>query len=92
MSIPPYIFMAWYLIGYAQGQLYLLLDHLTVYLGVFASSLITESQNSGALFICMFIFSITARQRLSKHVPMATNTHTTIEELLYTSFSVWSVP
>jgi hypothetical protein len=32
-----------------------------------------------------------ARQRLSKHFPTATNTHTTVEELLVVVFSMQSV-
>jgi hypothetical protein len=32
-----------------------------------------------------------ARQRVGKHVPVAMNTHTAIEELLDMVFSVWSV-
>jgi hypothetical protein len=34
---------------------------------------------------------IVARQRLSKHVPAAMNTHARIEELLDTPFSMWCV-
>jgi hypothetical protein len=33
-----------------------------------------------------------ARERLGKHVPAATGTHATIEELLETAFSMQSVP
>jgi hypothetical protein len=33
-----------------------------------------------------------SRQRLGKHVPGATNRRTTVEVLLETVFSVWSVP
>jgi hypothetical protein len=32
-----------------------------------------------------------ARQRLSKHAPVATNTHVTIEELLEADFSMQSM-
>jgi hypothetical protein len=32
-----------------------------------------------------------SRQRLSKHIPMAMHTHATIEVLLETAFSTWSV-
>jgi hypothetical protein len=34
---------------------------------------------------------IVARQWLGKHIPAATNTHTTLEELLDASFSMWSM-
>jgi hypothetical protein len=34
---------------------------------------------------------IAARQRLGRNVTAITNTHTTIEELLYASFSMWPV-
>jgi hypothetical protein len=33
-----------------------------------------------------------ARERLGKHVPVATDTQATIEELLEAVFSMWSVP
>jgi hypothetical protein len=35
---------------------------------------------------------IVARQRLGRNVTAVTNTHTTIEELLDASFSMWPVP
>jgi hypothetical protein len=44
-----------------------------------------------SLCVYMYIHPIVARQQLSKCVTAATNTHTTVEELLYASFSVLSV-
>jgi hypothetical protein len=42
--------------------------------------------------VCLYMYSpIIARQRLSKNVTTAMITHTTIEELLNASFSMWSV-
>jgi hypothetical protein len=34
---------------------------------------------------------IVARQRLGRNITAVTNTHATIEELLYASFSMWPV-
>jgi hypothetical protein len=36
--------------------------------------------------------TIVATQRLDRNVTAVTNTYATIEELLYTSFSMWPVP
>jgi hypothetical protein len=36
--------------------------------------------------------TVVARQRLDKHVSAAMDVHTTIDELLEASYSVWSVP
>jgi hypothetical protein len=41
--------------------------------------------------LCGVSPSIVSRQRLGKHVPAATHTHATIEEVLNTVFSVRSV-
>jgi hypothetical protein len=35
--------------------------------------------------------NLVARQLLSKHIPVATDAHPTIEELLDAVFSMWSV-
>jgi hypothetical protein len=41
---------------------------------------------------CLYVYPlIVAKQRLGKHVPAATNTHSTREELLDASFSVRSM-
>jgi hypothetical protein len=39
----------------------------------------------------MYIHPIVGRQQLSKSITAATNTHTTVEELLYASFSMLSI-
>jgi hypothetical protein len=44
-----------------------------------------------SLCVCMYILPIVARQRMGKNVTAATNTHTTIEELLDASLSMLSV-
>jgi hypothetical protein len=44
-----------------------------------------------SLCACMCTSSITVRQQLGKYVPMATNTHATMEELLEASFSMSSM-
>jgi hypothetical protein len=41
--------------------------------------------------VCIYTHPIVARQRPSKSVTAATNTHATVEELLCASFSVLSV-
>jgi hypothetical protein len=38
------------------------------------------------------IYAAIARQRLGKHIAVATDTHSAIEELLESVFSVWPVP
>jgi hypothetical protein len=40
------------------------------------------------LTVCVSVFVSPSRQRLGKHVPAATNTHATTEELLYALFSM----
>jgi hypothetical protein len=48
--------------------------------------------NSSHQSVCLYVYlPIVARQRLGKNVIAATNTHSTIEELLDASFSVGSV-
>jgi hypothetical protein len=43
--------------------------------------------------VCLYVYpSIFARQRLGENIIAATNTHTTIEELLDAPFSMRSVP
>jgi hypothetical protein len=42
-------------------------------------------------YCCLCVPPIVARQRLGKHIPAATNTHATIEELLDTILSMRSV-
>jgi hypothetical protein len=37
------------------------------------------------------VMQLVSRQQISKHVPTATNTNTTIESLLETVLSTWSV-
>jgi hypothetical protein len=42
--------------------------------------------------VCLYVYpSVVARQWLRKNVTVAMNTHTTIEELLDSLFSVWSM-
>jgi hypothetical protein len=41
--------------------------------------------------VCMCTPLIVAKQQMGKHVPAATNTHATVEELLDPSFSLRSV-
>jgi hypothetical protein len=43
------------------------------------------------LCVCLCIPPIVARQRLGRNVTAVTNTHATIEELLYASFSMWTM-
>jgi hypothetical protein len=45
--------------------------------------------NTSYRSICLYVHVV--RQRLGKYVTSATNTQTTIEELLAASFSIWSV-
>jgi hypothetical protein len=48
--------------------------------------------NPSDQYVCLYVYpSIVARQRLGKNVTVGTNTHAIIEELLATSFSMWSV-
>jgi hypothetical protein len=57
------------------------------------NTLTPERRKSGArtdLSVCLCIPTIVSRKRLGKHVPSATNTHTTIEELLEASFCMRS--
>jgi hypothetical protein len=44
-----------------------------------------------SLCVCKRIPLIVARQRLGEPVPAATNTQAAIDELLNTSYSMWSV-
>jgi hypothetical protein len=52
-------------------------------------SVLHKSLPSVCVYMC--IPPIVARQRLGKHVTASTNTHVTIDELLYASFSMRTV-